>query len=655
MVLEIIDRYNFYKLENEIKKGGDSFFEYINKILESEGLEATLNILKSSGLSVNIFNDRKKKKLFNKIMDNVILKINNCELQKIEDFRDEIDYFESVFKRLDEQRETFFNKHESIDDQYKVASYLMALELQLNSLYETVNKDDDSLMLLGKNKTERFNKTVSLFEAGCESTGMILKYFMFKKYDFKGIKYNISPNVLKAASGHIYFSEVWSVLDDVLEYWKYSDVNLVCEDGKKVLFDIVNKGFELNNLVSNERFNNLRDGWQMGKLGEMYLQKNMGENDQDFDRIFDENQSDLNRSFSALYFGSPLLEDEVEGIKLKEWVRAYELLIEDSQKFLGKRRKIKTYNLNKICLSKPIQEWEKYFQRNGFSREESKKIVAIFTFDNKCLDLIDTPFVKVDDSLLIIPTLTSQADVSRALASNFLNREINLEFKGTGFEERIKAGLNTCGLINSGLNKKFEGEPYQCDVAFILDNELFLIECKAHVQPYTTRQHANHLYKLYEESLQLKRIADFYESNIPIVNEQLNISANFVPNKVHRILLTTSMIGTPLFVNGAYIIDESTFTMFLDRTSPSLHYFEGETYSETYSDKFEVYQGKLSAKKLVELLKFPPQIKISRELYKEKKLSLDLFNIKRNIKVNNTMHVGYELKKSERSILNKYY
>src|SRR5690606_14822389 len=126
----------------------------------------------------------------------------------------------------------------------------------------------------------------------------------------------------------------------------------------------------------------------------------------------------------------------------------------------------------------------------------------------------------------------------------------------------------------------------------------FLVECKAHVQPYTTRQHCNHLQKLNENTKQLNRIAEYYLKNIELINKKLDLPIDFKPEKVNKLVLTTAMIGQPMRINGCYIIDESAFTMIVDRVPPSLKYYDKGTLSEIPSDKFAIFNGELTAQKL---------------------------------------------------------
>ncbi|RGL29258.1 hypothetical protein DXC69_25150 [Paenibacillus polymyxa] len=266
--------------------------------------------------------------------------------------------------------------------------------------------------------------------------------------------------------------------------------------------------------------------------------------------------------------------------------------------------------LKKYCISKTKKRWKDLYKKNGFSSIEFETVFKIFTFNNKSQDIMDCPFIKIDDQFIIIPSLMAYADPARAISSNFLNRNCKLNFKGAGFEDRLKAGFKINNIKSSPLYKRVSDTEYECDVAFVVENDIFFVECKAHVQPYTTRQHANHLYKLYKETSQINRIADFYSNNPTIIKDQLNLGNDFQIGNYHRILITTSMIGTPLCVNGVYIVDESSFSMFVDRTPPSLMLIEEGVFKQQFTQRFDIYHGEITVNKIIDFLKSPPQIEI---------------------------------------------
>ncbi|MFC7372564.1 hypothetical protein ACFQPF_12875 [Fictibacillus iocasae] len=640
-MLDIPEHYNFYKLENMLKEDKDKFIRYLESIYEQNDISAVIKAIKSSGISVDLFESNKHHMLFVDILNIYMGKAHDIdEFSQIEDLVQEKIYFEQLFKSFEQIRTKYFEENEKIDEQYKVASYLVSLELHLD---EIVNKELQEL---------KANVLTASFDSAIESSGMILKYFMYNKNAFKGNKRNISPRVLEVSKTHVSFSEIWLILNDLLEYWKYSDVKIQKKDNI-LFFEICDKDFELNNVLSNERFLNLREGWQMNAIGEIQS-KYSGQENIPYDKIIKEKKESLNYLFSTLYFGSIFLKEKVKKISLARWLNAYELLIEESKSFLRRRNQIRSFSLDKVCLSKSVLNWIRFFKSKGYSQEETETILDIFTFNRNSLDMIDCPFVKIDDNLVVIPTLTSNADAARALASNFLNRRLDLDFRGPGFEERTKHDLNLQGIINSRLYKKTKKTEYECDVAFVLDDELFFVECKAHVQPFSTRQHTNHLYKLKKETLQINRIAEFFEQNLSLVKEQLDLPDNFIPKNTHRIILTTSMMGSPLLINGVYIVDESAFVKFLNRSAPRLMYFDKGKEFNIPTQKFQILEGELTAKKIVQFLKSPPQISMIKSFYQFKSRDLNFINVKRHWKVNQTTHFGVNLNHADLGLIDKF-
>src|SRR5690606_33286236 len=150
--------------------------------------------------------------------------------------------------------------------------------------------------------------------------------------------------------------------------------------------------------------------WQMGKVGE--YQQVLREKVLSPDEAYKKINNELSILFAFQYFGDPLLKKKVGSIKLSGWIRAYQLLVDECEKFLKKRKEVSVFNVDNYCFSKPINKWEKYFQQAGFTKEESKEIIKIFTFDHTSQDLIDCPFIRVDENLILIPSLTSKADIS---------------------------------------------------------------------------------------------------------------------------------------------------------------------------------------------------------------------------------------------------
>ena len=79
-------RFDIYKLENKLKKGQESYIRFIDDILESKGLTKTLEIIKSSGLGVNLYDNKNQKELFDAVVDHLYRKIEIEDTVILEEF-----------------------------------------------------------------------------------------------------------------------------------------------------------------------------------------------------------------------------------------------------------------------------------------------------------------------------------------------------------------------------------------------------------------------------------------------------------------------------------------------------------------------------------------------------------------------------------------
>ncbi|MED3927972.1 hypothetical protein P4594_23280 [Priestia megaterium] len=638
------EQWDFYKYEN-LLKSQKKFKSFIKEMIETEDIYTIINVIKSAGLGTNIFQNSKFTKLFDEIILEIEKKFSNQADSVLSNLISDKQVFESLFSNLEELKRHFFDDIIQMNPDYEVATYIVALEIFLSQCFDKGKELHNSKDLITKRYPYELNirsNDPSLpkhvlyemaYDNALESSGMILKYFIFKKKPFKGAKRNVPPLKAKATTSHLEFSHIWTILNNMLELWKYSNVSidyLSSNEEDKIMMKPLDRWLEMNNLISNERFINLRNGWMIDTMSSFFT-KNTKDSLSDYleSKKLTYEREKLSESFAKLYFGSMDLSEEIYKITLKKWIKAYNLLIHEANYFLQRRNKKKLNNLNldKTCICRTENEWIRFFNRHDFNKAEAKVIIETFTFNKKSEDLVDCPFIKVDNFLVMLPSVTAHSDTARALASNFLNRNVNLSFKGKGFEDRVKVGLQLAGINAQTLYRKTEDTEYECDIAFVLDDELFLVECKSHVQPYTTRQHCHLLNKFKDNANQLNRIASFFSNNMNIVIEKLELQESFVPNKINKVVLTSSMIGQPLFINECHVIDESSFTMFIDRNPPSVKQLEKEKTSIIYSTKFDIYKGAITASKLRSLLEMPPQIEIMQMHFGERTLTVPFLNL----------------------------
>jgi len=649
----LVEQISFYKHENIYKKGTEKFLKYLQEHYDKEGIISVINIIKSSGAALNFFASQQHTEKLEKIISGVGNFINEVDKRNFAILLKETQTWNELLFDFQQGKEEFFSETPELKPN-AVNSYLIALEIYLRELlgdYPSgkISVVDDTI------KNDAHLKQ-DIFEWTIDSTGLMLNYFSFKGFSFSSINFNISPEDIKKSASHFPASVIWNGLKDITEYWMYSDATIEVDEDNEMKINITNDDFELNNLISNSRFISLRTDWQLTAV--QNVDEELLRNQKKFQTLETIN-NELDFLFMFLYLGTVDQEEKLDGIEIRYWLKAYKLLQHEAAIYLerSKAKNMSALNLNKICLCLTKEQWIAKLKALNIDLEKRKKIIEGFTFNkvNSSQDLVDCPLIPFNGYLVVVPSLLSMSDAVQAITSNFMNKNEQLNFKGTHFEDRTKEFLNSKGIINGSIYKKVGKEEYECDLAFILEDELFLVECKAHSQPYKTRQHAKNLKVLFDETLQLNRIADFYQDNIDLVNKALIIEKTFEKDKITRILLVTSMVGSPIFVNGVYIVDESSFTKMINRSAPALYYYEDGRKVKVKSQAFDIYVGELSAEKMKKYLTSPPQIEVTKKRFKKTVVKDFNISIERYREINKDLHFDLDLSQSERELIEDYF
>ncbi|MGE8205850.1 hypothetical protein ACQKP0_14940 [Heyndrickxia sp. NPDC080065] len=650
---KFIEQMDFYKHENIYKKDTNKFIEYLKESYVKKGINSVISILKSSGSAINFFGTKSHNKKFENILNSLEETISDGDKEILQEFKIQKKYWDMYINDFQESKSQFFGENPS-SSPWTVNSYIIALELYLREL----NGDyfNSSIKVVERDVLSDMHLKSYVFDQAIESTGLVLNYFIYQGFQFSNLKRNLSPDSILKSANHVAASIIWNEIKDLTEYWMYSDASIEIDDSGEVMIVTLNEKFELNNLISNHRFNSLRNDWQYTTIQNM--SKKDIENLKKF-QILENANKHLDILFLFLYLGTVDQEEKFNEIEIKYWLAAYKIIQHEAIMFLerNKSKRVTALNLDKVCLSLSRNQLISKMKPLGLTKEQQTKIIDGFIFkkENNSQDLVDCPLIQYGDNLILVPSLVAMSDAVQAITSNFMNKNEQLNFKGTYFEDRMKAFLDSKLIVNNSIYKKVGEEEYECDLAFIIEDELFLVECKAHSQPYTTRQHTKNLKVLYDETLQLNRIVDFYKENLNIVEEALGISFELNPDKLTRILLVTNMVGSPIYVNGVYIVDESSFTKMLNRNPPTLHYFNGEKNLIIHSSIFDIYKGELTAKKLKEYLVNPPQIEISKRKFAKTIEKGFNVSIERFREVNKDIHFDLDLSKSERELIEEYF
>lgn len=624
--------WNHYELE-ALFKDSKEFIPFLNEFMQNNSLEDTLEIVRVSGVCFNIYNNRQK--ISKKVISN-IKAVYKSDIKLIDKFEEKINIINSIFKDFYKLRSS--RKLDQIPQKREVITFILSLEIMLGSLIEYINGNSIhrikevypyviSLFDEGKQKIlpaqKDINRVLGIADSIAEFAGSLLKSMGGGKGNIGKLE-TMRMSHIRVAREHIELFDLWSSLLNIEQKWRFIGTDFDI-DNKKIHIQPKNEDFLHAQEISKVRFKDQRSKW--------YTDFNLADKTE-LERKIDQNAKKLppahylceNEAYYCIAIGEFLhthdLNIRLLGVSLAEWIRAYVVIQIEAENYLKERfesKVVKPLNLNNWTIMKTETYWINLFVSKGVSQASALKIINNFKFNQDAKDLLDCPFVVHNDSLIIIPSVASHIDPSMSLISLLNKKKVDISFKGTGLEEYILNKLNKLDIGAKRLKRIVNGETYECDVVFTIDNDLFFVELKAFGQPLTIREYYNFLIKIIQRETekinkshkersaveQLNRIVDYYVENINIVREELKLEEEWHPKNIYKVIVTTAMLGESMYYNDCYIADTSAFVRFLDRNPPGFSI--GNRSLKPYHEDFE---GNITSEKLINMLKNPPQIEL---------------------------------------------
>lgn len=614
MIRKVVDismsEYDFYKYENMLKDETIFLRELKKACTESDITHAT-EILKLSGIVVDALNTKKYENLFTECIDIIEKSIVTPQDEEILNrLKEDKKIFENMYNQITKSREKAFNELVSGNSVFEVNTYLIYLELALQKMGETIKK-------LSKRENGKEilypQKEIDTYEVFTEVSNKVFKYFKYKNYPQDKHNRIFKIEDLRMADVHAKLNLLWNDIDFLYENWKFADLSIEFIDEQKIKAEFIDDNFDLHNMISDHRAHLLVAHKQMENVHEHSFRRTFSD---------DENEKKthgiLRRMVSTDFMDNFFIDSSKaysKDIALIKWLEAYEIIQDECGKKLdaGPHR----LSMNSILLMKKKKEWLSFFSKNGFNRKEAEIIMNQFTFHSRSTDFFDYPFIEFGEYLLLVPSITYNADAGKSISSNFLNERIQLDFRGYAFESNVISWLSEAGITCSSITDRHNKEEFQCDVAFRLDDDIYLVECKAHIQPMKIRQHANHLKKIEDNVKQLDRIARHFSDHENVIKKDLKLSDDFSIKNIHKIVLTTSMMGSNQKHGETFVVDASSFSSMILRKEPSKKMINKKEVMEFLPEKFECYQGKITSEKMLMYLENPPQIQLVRKMFKK--------------------------------------
>ncbi len=230
------------------------------------------------------------------------------------------------------------------------------------------------------------------------------------------------------------------------------------------------------------------------------------------------------------------VDDETQvfaGLPLKVWIRGYAFFERLAHDDNGNP----IFECQKIARTHLLKELTRF----GMTSEQSVKFTSLTTFQKHARDLYDAPLIRVSDGtyrfysaafhgpLLAGIVFSRIGSLNKAIgAVNAPTTPIQFEDKGHKFEKRVLNIFTDSGIPAKTFTYRIDKVNYDCDVAVLIEETLFVFECKNYNLPIGRVSELKHfLDSLRSFRKQVLRIAAQLDKHPEIVRQHFGESANW--------------------------------------------------------------------------------------------------------------------------------
>jgi hypothetical protein len=315
---------------------------------------------------------------------------------------------------------------------------------------------------------------------------------------------------------------------------------------------------------------------------------------------------ELTYFFFEHYFCCDIRKDKVKynNLRLIEWADSFLALKQLANEVLERKGNAIFKRLELI----------KYLERYGVPTKSASSFLNMITFGKDSTDLFDTPLIKIQgDKIYLLTSALYQLNAFRVTVSRLPSVEKNLGAKGYGFEKQIIDMLKSNNIIAKKFRREISDEKYEYDCVFILDDKIFLFECKnkniAWGNPDKIYRNAVFYQKAIE---QVKRLKESLIKYPEILKEEfgIDVAQYEIVSAIYN-CLPFSMKGK---VDGVYIADHSSFS----RLVKSSYINQTQIYGEVSKSNYKQWLGeKLCAEDIINHFNNPFQLGFYEEALKQ--------------------------------------
>lgn len=472
------------------------------------------------------------------------------------------------------------------------------LILPLMLYWSSLNIDEYKSAKAQKFFKERNSDVIGSYEKHAEMTIQAIKSLIYneKVYDGSKFIYKFHSSCLvysktkyqKCIMKYIEDSYIVSYWLEKYNYWKKGIYGLNILDKNNLKLVIIDKSsIEKNtNPYIKERI--CRIQYESGAINEYHFLKQIKNLDTNLDFMEFISQKVMDKHF---YCESGDL--VVQNVKIKDWLKAYYLICKISKNDIDKVLPISFLSSlfldNMRCKTK--KRWIKILTRSGIPSKSAEIIFEHLIFKKGATDLYDYPFIPVNNKFMISRTVSKWIHPARSLISRFNSKDINIDIKGHNFERNLYTFLNLAQVPSVSLHNKVNGQEYECDAVFYLDNTFVFCECKSRtgheLETIDSEQYVN-------DANQLNRISKFYRENMNLVFEAFETKGVKIKDKkfynVKNIVIHSAPVDGVIIKENVYIMDFDNFLFPFDRGSIFEDYVNVKRLKNVFEGKVTIYK-----------------------------------------------------------------
>jgi hypothetical protein len=266
-----------------------------------------------------------------------------------------------------------------------------------------------------------------------------------------------------------------------------------------------------------------------------------------------------------LHFNVAEDEDEYSGLRLAEWVRGYSGLQEIC------READPNSPLEPGFVSSSYDSLVGTLEGYGLTQNKIRKFLDSVTFCKDSKDLFDAPLLRCPEGqvLLFRPTML-YVNITKLVLSTLSSMREPVQKKGESFEQHVRQFFRDRGLMCEKIRFNKAGKEYECDAVLLMDNYLFLFECKNYpsAQNVVSRSYYFCL-NMMDAIKQVQRLARAVSVNPDVVSSTFGQAVTW--DQIIPCVLNATPWSSGTAIDGVYIYDFSALARFFERRHMGVH------------------------------------------------------------------------------------